>query len=278
MKNHIFLAGLTLLFLALMNNACSRYEVGGDSTPQDVVLPFVYSSDMLGAYVYGQGATSLYTDLPAVVAVVVDTVFGFEGGYGGKTGADTFQIKKVDIIAWGDTTNVGGKSLGWEKFSKGGYKVKVSSALVIAGPIANPGPTALEGSYKRLSNSVLIDLKKVFDGVYVIDNLGGAAPGATTPFPYLVYNYKSTSGGDSLVFPIQKNDCGGGTQLVGPTATPGSKASDYATNFPPSIVTGPPVTLSWKVYSYSSASLNAVAPASALCVWGNAGVRTFEKQ
>jgi hypothetical protein len=274
MKNHIFLAGLTLLFLALMNNACSRYEVGGDSTPQDVVLPFVYSSDMLGAYVYGQGATSLYTDLPDVVAVVVDTVFGFEGGYGGKTGADTFQIKKVDIIAWPDTVSVGGKSLSWEKYSKGGYKVSVSSALVIAGAIANPGPTALEGNYKR-NNAAMwqITIKKVFDGVYVIDNLGGAD---VAPFPFLLYNYKNSAGADSLAFPIQKNECGTGSMLVGSSAVLGLKASDYAANYPPAISFGP-VTLSWKVYSFGNASPNAVTSAG-LCTWGNTAVRTFIKQ
>jgi hypothetical protein len=275
MQKNIIFSSLLLMALTLGFTACERYDVGGDSKVQDVILPYIHEGLLQPAYVYGVGQSSIITDIPDVVAIAVDTVFGFDGGYGGKTGADTFKIKKADILSWPDTTGIGGYSLKWEKFNKGGYKVGYGTAIVIAGQIANPGTTALEGNYKRTSNGYVITIKKVFPGVYVIDNPGGAG---VTPFPYLLYNYKNGGGQDSLAFPIQSNECGGGTQLVGPASMPGLKASEYSATLPPVISATTPLTFKWKVYTYGSASPNAVAPAGALCTWGNTAVRTFEKQ
>jgi hypothetical protein len=134
----------------------------------------------------------------------------------------------------------------------------------------------MEGGYLRAATGVTIQLKKVFDGVYVIDNPGGGA--GVTLFPYLFYNYKSSSGTDSLAFPIQPNECGGGLQLVGPTAPFSKRASEYAASYPPIIASTAPLTFQWRVFTYSSSSASALQPGNGgLCTWG-VGVRTFVKQ
>ena len=274
MKNKILaLSSLVLAGSILFVAACKKIE-DADSSVVSTSIPFVVEQDINDAYVYGQGATSIYTDIPDVVAIAVDSVVGFEGGYGGKTGMDTIKILKSDIVSWPDTVGLGGKSITFEKFNKANYKVTITSNIVIAGAIANPGPTALEGIYERPANGVLIEIKKVFDGVYVIDNPGG---GAVPAFPYLLYNYRSSSGGDSLAFPIQPNPCGGGLQLVGPAAPLGISSAEYTSTYPPMIIATAPLTLSWKVLEFSSANASTLNPGAALCQWGT-GARTFEKQ
>lgn len=288
MKNKFLLGALSLMGAASLVFTACKDEQDIDSVAKQVSIPQIVCDPdpadpdvchprvyMAAAYVYGQGQATLQADIPDVVAIAVDTVYGFEGGYGGKTGADTVKITKADIVGdWPDLSGIGGKSVTFQKYTKGNYKVTIGTNVIVAGPIANPGPTAIEGTYKRVGNNFLIEIKKVFDGVYVIDNLGGAG---VTPFPFLLYNHKSSSGADSLAFPLQGNECGGGSQLVGPNAATGSSADDYAAQHPPSLTLGPPVTLKWKVYTYSSTNGSAISTA-ALCTWGNAAVRTFEKQ
>ena len=217
----------------------------------------------------------MFQDLPAVVAVLVDTVYGMEGGRGGRTGSDTLEIKKENWEAAPNLTKVGGSSINYCAFNKGGYKVCVGSNIVVAGPIADPGPTALEGTYKRTSNGYLLEVKKVFDGVYVLGNPGGAASVAYNP--YLMYNHKSATGGDELRFPVQTDLCHGGLRLVSPTAPVALTAAEYDA-YPPIISSTAPLTFQWKVFEFSSASGSAVHPDAALCNWGHTAVRTFVKQ
>ena len=273
MKNKILMLSSVLAGCILLVAACQKIE-DADSTVVSTSIPIVYEQNIDDAYVYGQGQTHIYTDIPDVVAIAVDTVVGFEGGYGGHTGSDTIKILKSDILGWPDTVALGGKSITFEKFNRANYKVSITSNIVIAGAIANPGPTAMEGTYKRTSNGVLIELKKVFDGVYVIDNPGGAG---VAPFPYLFYNYRNSSGGDSLAFPIQPNPCHGGLQLVGPGAPLSLTSADYSTQYPPAITATSPLTFSWRVLEFPSARSSSANPGAALCQWGT-GVRTFEKQ
>lgn len=273
MKNKILL--LTSLFAGcvLIMAACKKTE-DSDSVARTTSIPYIAIKYLQDAYVYGQGVSTLYSDVPDVVAIAVDSVVGFEGGYGGKTGSDSIQIRKSEILSWPDTTGIGGYSIFFEKFNRSNFKASTGANIVIAGAIANPGPTALEGTYKRTSNGVLIELKKVFNGVYVIDNPGGAG---VPPFPYLFYNYKSSSGGDSLAFPIQTNPCGGGLQLVGPSAPLSLTSKEYTTQYPPKIIAASPLTMSWKVFEFPSASETSAHTGVALCQWGT-GTRTFEKQ
>jgi hypothetical protein len=274
-----------LFFFALIASsmfvftACDE-DIEIDSKPLVVNLPFIHAKNMQDAYVYGKGQDQLEADLPAIVAIAVDTVYGFEGGRGGKTGKDTIDVLKSEVLGgFPDLSEVGGYSIEFEKINTAGYKVKTSTNIVIAGAIANPGPTALEGNYKRIvaaGNGHVISLKKVFDGVYVIDNPGGAA--SVAPFPYLFYNYKNSTGGDSLSFPIQTNPCGGGLMLVGPAAAVSLTADEYLRTQQPTISATSPLTFKWKVFEFPSASPSAVQPNAALCQWGHTAVRTFEKQ
>lgn len=274
MKNKILLFSSFLACCVLFILACDK-KVEIDSVAQPISIPFIAIKYVSDAYVYGVGNTYIYSDIPEVVAIAVDSVYGFEGGYGGKTGFDSIKIYKNEVLGWPDTVSIGAASISYQKYSKGNYRVVTGSNIVIAGPIPNPGPTALEGLYKRTSNMFVIELKKVFDGVYVIDNPGGAD---VTPFPYLFYNYESSSGTDSLAFPIQGNECGGGLQLVGPGAPFSLPSSEYSSKYPPVITTLSPVTLSWRVFTFASASASTVQPGNGgLCTWG-VGVRTFVKQ
>jgi hypothetical protein len=268
--NIIFLLS-ALLFVA---TSCDDTEEV-KSTPKATSIPFIAESFIEPAYVYGFGQTNIYNDIPDVVAIAVDSVVGFVGGYGGKTGMDSIKVLKSDIISWPDTVAVGGYSLTFQKFNKAEYKATLGTNIVIAGSIPNPGPTDLAGTYKRTSNGFLIEIKKVFPGVYVIDNPGGAG---VLPFPYLLYNYDDGSGGDKLVFPIQPDPCPpSGLQLVGPTAPNGLSSADYSTNFPPIIAARTPLTLQWRVYEFPQANPNSTHTGEALCQWG-LGIRTFEKQ
>lgn len=246
-----------------------------DSVPRAIVLPFIAQKNMQDAYVYGLGQATLDADLPNVVAVAVDTFYGMVGGRGGKTGSDTVDILKSEVLSQPDLTKIGGSSISFEKFSKAGYKVSVSSNVVVAGPISDPGPTVLEGKYARTTNGYLLEVKKVFDGVYIIGNPGGAASVAFNP--YLLYNHKSPTGGDELRFPVQQDLCHGGLRLVSPTAPGGLAAGDYDAH-PPIISNTSPLTFQWKVFEFSAASNSAVHPDAALCNWGHTAVRTFVKQ
>lgn len=272
---------LILIILAslFVITACEKTNNEGSSTPIATSLPYLVEDSIFinAAYVYGFGHTNVYNDIPNVVAIAEDTVVGFPGGYGGKTGRDHIHILKSDITGWPDTVAIGGYSLNFEKFNSASYKASIGTNIVIAGPIQapnKPGPTDLAGTYKRTSNGVLIELKKVFDGVYVIDNPGGAG---VPPFPYLFYNYDDGSGGNKLVFPIQPNPCGGGLQLVGPTAPFNLTSADYSNLYPPIITATSPLTLQWRVFEFPAAKASAINDGTALCQWG-LGIRTFEKQ
>jgi hypothetical protein len=273
MKNKFHFIGALAALLLLVVASCKKVEPA-DSMPQPTSIPYIAVQYISDAYVYGLGQSNIINDVPDVVAIAVDSVVGFEGGYGGKTGSDSIKILKSEILEWPDTTGVGGYSIGFEKFNRANFKAFIGSNIVIAGAIPNPGPTAMEGTYKRTSNGVLIELKKVFDGVYVIDNPGGAG---VPPFPYLFYNYKNAAGGDSLAFPNQGNPCKGGLQLVGPDAPVSLASSDYTSTYPPLIIATSPLTFRWKVFEFPAASTSSAHTGAALCQWG-LGVRTFEKQ
>ncbi len=278
MKNKLFYFSSFVAACLLVIAACTKTE-DPDSVTHQVSIPYIPDGYkfMQDAYVFGVGNTHIYSSLPEVVAVAVDSIYGFEGGYGGKTGSDSIDIHRSEILGWPDTVSVGAGSLLFEKYTRGNYRVQVGTNVVIAGPIPNPGPTAMEGLYKRNGNNYVIELKKVFDGVYVIDNPGGAA---VAPFPYLFYNYAGFNGQDSLAFPNQGNECGGGTQLVGSSAPCCLTANDYSNQYPPLITNASPLTVAWKVFTYSSASKTAVQPGAgaALCTWGSTATRTFVKQ
>lgn len=274
MKNRILLFFSLLAGCSLLIVACTK-RGEDDSIIVETSIPYIAIQYLQDAYVYGLGVSTLYTDVPDIVAVAVDSVVGFEGGYGGKTGSDSINITKADILGWPDTTGIGGYSISFEKFNRANYKATLGANIVIAGAIANPGPTALEGTYARTANGVLIDLTKVFDGVYVIENPGGAG---VPPFPYLFYNYMSSTGVDSLSFPIQTNPCGGGLQLVDPAAPTALPSSTYTAQYNPKIISYTPITLSWKIFEFPSASTSSTHPDGALCQWGHTAVRTFEKQ
>lgn len=269
----IFLLYVPILVCMVCLSACKQND-DIDSRAEPIILPFIAEKFMADAYVYGLGQATLDADLPNIVAIAVDTVFGMVGGHGGKTGMDTVNILKSEMKSQPDLTKVGGASITFEKFNKGGYKVSVSSNVVIAGAIADPGPTALEGNYLRAATGYLLEVKKVFDGVYIVGNPGGAA---SVPFlPYLLYNHRSSGGGDELRFPIQSDLCHGGLRLVSPTAPTALTAAEYDA-YPPIISSTAPLTLQWRVFEFPSATSSAVHPDGALCNWG-LGVRTFVKQ
>ncbi|MBK8955883.1 MAG: hypothetical protein IPM34_10050 [Saprospiraceae bacterium] len=270
---HKFYFFASLLLVSFAFNACKDDDLV-PSTSQEISLPFIAEKLMSDSYVYGVGQATLEKDLPEVVAVAVDTVYGMVGGYGGKTGSDSVNILKSENLGIPDLSEIGGYSIAFEKFNKGGYKVSTSANIVIAGPIANPGPTAMEGTYRRTANGHLQDIIKVFDGVYIIGQPGGAA---VTFVPYLLYNYKNQSGGDSLAFPVQTDGCGGGLRLVAPAAPVSKTAGEYDA-FPPEIASLSPITFRWKVFEFPSANNSALHPDGALCAWGHTAIRVFEKQ
>ena len=274
MKNKILNLSCLVGGCFLLMMACHKIE-DNDSVVIATSIPFIAVQNVNSAYVYGEGQTSIYSDLPDVLAIAVDTIVGFEGGYGGKTGMDSIKILKSDITEWPDTVSLGGKALSLENYNRANYKVTTGTNIVIAGAISNPGPTALEGNYLRAATGYILQIKKVFNGVYVIDNPGGAA--SVAPFPYLLYNYKSSSGADSLVFPIQPNPCGTATQLVSPTAPNDLTSAVYTAQHSPKITSMSPLTLSWKVFTFGAVRTTAAHNSASVCQWGLA-VRTFVKQ
>ena len=249
----------------------------GDITPSEtksLSVPTIATQFANDTYIFGLGSGQINKSIPELVAVAVDTVYGFEGGYGGKTGKDSIQLKKSQG-SWPDTTKAGAGKLTIEAFNMLGYKVEQTVTIVVAAPNTNPGPTDLAGNYKRTSNGYLISLTKVFNGVYVIDNPGGAAVALQ---PYLLYNYKSSTNTDSLAFANQTNPCGGGLRLVSSTAPNGKASSEY-NKYPPLITSLSPVTLAWKIFEFPSTSSSSITAApDALCQWGATATRTFEKQ
>ncbi len=256
--------------------SCDRNE-DIDSVAQDIILPFISEKLMNDAYVYGVGNATLLADLPDTVAIAVDTVFGMVGGTGGKTGKDNLYILKDKYLSLPDLSKIGGSSIRYEAFSNGGYKVSVSSNVVVAGPISDPGPTDLAGSYDRINATTgaptgyVLEIKKVFDGVYIVGNPGGAA--SVPNNPYLLYNHT----GDVLSFAIQEDLCHGGLRLVSPTAPGGLTALEYDA-YPPIIEAGSnPLTLRWKVFEFPSPTTSALHPDAALCNWG-LGQRIFRKK
>ncbi|HEX5625587.1 MAG TPA: hypothetical protein VFX48_06210 [Saprospiraceae bacterium] len=272
MKNNYINLIVFFVACAFVVTSCDEAdEVKSIAKP--TAIPFIDQVFLEPAYVYGFGQTTIFRDIPDVVAIAIDTVVGFPGGYGGKTGSDSIKILKSDIVSWPDTVGIGGYSLTFQKYNNAAYKAVVGTNIVIAGMIPNPGPTDLVGTYTRTANGVVIELKKVFNGVYVIDNPGGAG---VPPFPYLFYNYASSTGGDSLSFPNQVNPCGGGLQLVGPTAPLSLVSKEYTATYPPAITATNPLTFQWRVFEFPSASPNSAHTGAALCQWGT-GVRTFVK-
>lgn len=245
------------------------------STTHVVSVPFIANLYASPSYVFGVGGGQIYRTIPDIIAVAVDTVYGFQGGFGGKTGKDSIYIRKTDLKGkWPDTTKSGGLTLNFEKFNLGDYKISQPLSVVLASPISNPGPTDISGTYLRAATGVTFQIKKVFNGVYVIDNPGGAG---VDPYPYLLYNYKSTTNLDSLAFPTQTNPCGGGLKLVAPGAPLGLTSETYNTSFPPAITATSPLTLSWRVLEFPDTSPGTANPSAALCQWGT-GARTFVKQ
>jgi len=264
-----FCAGCLLLV-----QACSKTE-DPDSVAKPTSLPFIAYTFLEDVYIYGQGNTHIYTDLPNVIGVAVDSVLGFAGGYGGKTGQDSIKIYKSEL-SFGDTVSVGGSGFFVYKYNKGNFRVNLGSNMVIASANNNPGPTALEGIYKRnTAAGYLLSVGKVSNGIYLITNPGGAA--SVGPVPYLLYNFKSSSGSDSLSFACQTDGCGGGLQLGAPGCPLGLTSAEYTTQYPPAIATYTPLTLKWVVLEFPSTKPNAVNYGVGTCAWGTS-TRTFEKQ
>ncbi|MBK8425179.1 MAG: hypothetical protein IPL27_03995 [Lewinellaceae bacterium] len=110
MKNKILNLSVLVGGCFLLMMACHKIE-DNDSVVIATSIPFIAVQNVNSAYVYGEGQTSIYSDLPDVLAIAVDTIVGFEGGYGGKTGMDSIKILKSDITEWPDTVSLGGKTL-----------------------------------------------------------------------------------------------------------------------------------------------------------------------
>ena len=106
-----FCAGCLLLV-----QACSKTE-DPDSVAKPTSLPFIAYTFLEDVYIYGQGNTHIYTDLPNVIGVAVDSVLGFAGGYGGKTGQDSIKIYKSEL-SFGDTVSVGGSGFFVYKYNQ----------------------------------------------------------------------------------------------------------------------------------------------------------------
>lgn len=247
----------------------------------NIIYPYPYPAEIYTTtkFIYTPGLVTVWEDLPDTLAKLTDDFVGFQNGWGGTHSRDSIYLTKNDLIGTLPQFNlVGDYILQFSKSNFAGYTYILEIQVTVIGSNLNPGPTDLEGNYKRTSNGHIIPIQKIYDGVYLIENLGGNA--AVPAYPYLLYNYKSSTMVDSIVFPIQFNECGGGTQLVGPAATPGYPALFYANALPPiiEINTTAPVVFKWKIYSYETVNLNAIAPTSAICTWGNAATRVFEKQ
>jgi hypothetical protein len=271
MRNKILLIIASIL---IGFSACDKDDFT-DSTVVTTSQPVVALEFAQSSYVFAIGAGDILKTIPDTIAIAVDSLYGFESGFGGKTGKDSVYILKSGIIGgWPDTTEVGAYSLQFESpLNTINYKVPFSINVVVAGPIDNPGPTDISGTYKRTSNNFPITISKIFDGVYLIQNLGGAG---VTPHPFLLYNYKSSAGNDSLAFPTQPNECGSATKLVAPSAPDGLTSADYD-KLSPAIISLSPLTLSWKIFTFGDTNPG-TSTTSSVCTWGNVAVRTFVKQ
>lgn len=277
MKNKILFFTSLLAGCIIFAVACNKTEES-DSVAKQASVPFVAVNNLDDVYIYVKGNTSIYSDIPDVVAVIVDTVSGFEGGYGGKTGMDSLKILKSDVYGFGDTIKVGGSSYSFQKYSKGNYRITISATVLVLDPSSansNPGPTNLEGDYLRAATGMVQRIKEISPGFYLIGNPGGAPTVASKP--YFLYNSKSIAGTDSLSFAIQTDLCDGGLQLVSPSAPPGLSSAEYTSSWPPAITSLSPITLSWKVFEFASADPSEINPSTNLCNWG-LGARTFVKQ
>ena len=226
---------------------------------------------------YGKAQVTIQADLPDKVAIAVDSVFGFEGGFGGTTGSDTIYLTKADILGdWPEVASVDNSSVSFGRRNKGNYLGRTGTNVVIVDvTVADPGPTDFSGIWKRTANGYLLKIYKAAPGLFVLLNPGGAASVAGNP--YLLINRAGPGGTDVLEFAIQKDLCDGGLMLVSPTAPDGLPSSDYVTAHPPKYIPGATPTLQWKVFEFPSADAAAVHPGEALCNWG-LSVRTFEKQ
>lgn len=274
MKSKILYFASFCVGCILLVQACAKSE-DPDSVAKPTSQPFIAINNLDDVYIYGEGNTHIYSDLPDVIGVAVDSVLGFEGGYGGKTGQDSVKILKTEL-SFGDTVAVGGSSFSVYKYNKGNFRVSLGSSMVIASANNNPGPTALEGIYKRnTAAGYLLSVSKVANGIYLITNPGGAASVAAVP--YLLYNFKSSVNTDSLSFACQTDGCGGGLQLGAPGCPLGLTSAVYTAEHPPTIATYTPITFKWVVLEFPSTKPSSVNYGVGTCAWGTA-TRTFEKQ
>ena len=78
MKNKILILSSVLLACILLTVAACKKIEDADSTVVSTSIPFIYEQNVNDAYVYGEGQTHIYTDIPDVVAIAVDTVVGFK--------------------------------------------------------------------------------------------------------------------------------------------------------------------------------------------------------
>jgi len=273
-RNNIYTALIAMVIIGAVG--CKK-ELKNNSTAKPTSIPYIVESYMEPFYASGVGAGQVFTSIPDTLALIGDSLVGFEGGFGGVTGQDFLYVLKSDITSWPDTTAAGGYALNVEKFNAGNFKVDVGTSIVLASPVEaplTPGPTDLSGTYLRAVTGITFDIAKIFDGVYVIGNPGG---GAVDAYPYLLYNYSSVSGTDSLSFPAQDNPCHGGLKLVNAAAPMGLSIADYDNLWPPAISNLSPVTLSWRIYEFTDTDPGNVHGGAALCQWGT-GVRTLVKQ
>ncbi|MEI6410757.1 MAG: hypothetical protein WCR52_15315 [Bacteroidota bacterium] len=274
MKSKILYFASLCVGCILLVQACSKTE-DPDSVAKLASVPYIAYSYLDDVYIYGQGNTHLYSDLPDVIGVAVDSILGFEGGYGGKTGKDSIKIHKNELV-FVDTISAGASGFSVYKSNKGSYRVSLGSSVVIAKANTNPGPTALEGIYKRNNTAgYLLTVGKIGTGIYLITNPGGAA--SVGPVPYLLYNFKSSVGTDSLSFACQTDGCGGGLQLGAPGCPLGLTSAEYTAQYPPAITSYTPVTFKWVVLEFPSTKPTAVNYGVGTCAWGTS-TRTFEKQ
>lgn len=273
-KNNIYIALAAMVIISAMG--CKK-ELKNESIAKLTSIPFIAESYLEPFYASGVGAGEVFSSIPDTLALVADTIVGFEGGFGGKTGHDFLYVLKSEITDWPDTTSAGGYAINVAKFNNDLLKVDVGTSVVLAAPIeapAAPGPTDISGTYIRTATGITADIVKIFDGVYVIGNPGA---GAVDPYPYLLYNYSSVGGTDSLAFPAQPNPCGGATKLVNKDAPMGLSIADYDENWPPTIVSYTPITLQWKIFEFTDTDPGNIHGGAALCQWGT-GQRILEKQ
>ncbi|MES2849713.1 MAG: hypothetical protein V4685_11705 [Bacteroidota bacterium] len=273
-RNNIYIALIAMVIIGAVG--CKK-ELKNESTAKPTSIPYIVESYLESFYASGVGAGVVYSSIPDTLALIGDSLVGFEGGFGGVTGQDFKYVLKSDITDWPDTTSAGGYAVTVSEFNAGNFKVDVGTSVVLASPIEAPavaGPTDIAGSYLRTATGITIDIVKIFDGVYVIGNPGA---GAVDAYPYLLYNYRSVGGTDSLAFPAQPNPCGGATKLVNVGAPNGLSIAEYDESWPPGFASMSPITLSWRIYEFTDTDPGNVHGGAALCQWG-LGIRTLIKQ